>query len=237
MKRNMVAYGFFTIIELLVVMAIITIMVAMLLPALNKARDYARGINCVNNLKQCGMAFGLYAHDNNDVLAIASYTGVGSSRTWLNYLCGDRAPSTYPAGVNYLFNRNVAVCPSVAPNKFTTVSYTYGSLTGVTDGMPNPGVFAPSGYSADDSRFVALNRLYKPSEFFILADSWHQTKLSQTYYIALIAGSIPGYLHFRHRNMVNTLYADGHVMPTDKSIFKAMGAAIGYNQNQIIISY
>jgi prepilin-type N-terminal cleavage/methylation domain-containing protein/prepilin-type processing-associated H-X9-DG protein len=70
----------FTLMELLVVMAIVAILASLLLPAINQGKARAKRVGCINNLRQVGVAFQDFAHDHNSLFPMAVPTGAGGSQ-------------------------------------------------------------------------------------------------------------------------------------------------------------
>jgi prepilin-type N-terminal cleavage/methylation domain-containing protein/prepilin-type processing-associated H-X9-DG protein len=125
MKKLMKQKSAFTLIELLVVIAIIAILAAMLLPALAAAKKKAQQINCVNNLKQIGLAFRIWEGDNGDRYPTAvAYTDGGAS----DYVQHTTTPSaSLNPGMVFLVMSNELGTPKILYCTSDSVHTTYAT--------------------------------------------------------------------------------------------------------------
>ena len=125
----------FTLIELLVVIAIIAVLMAILMPALNRARDQAKRLHCINNVKQLTFAWIMYKDDNDDKM-VGGLPQRGSIDAWILSPRGndpdpiEQCKEGLRQGMLYSYVKNVDVyrCPSDDRNNREGM-YTFGSFS------------------------------------------------------------------------------------------------------------
>lgn len=202
-KRHIIKIRSFTLLELMVVIAIIVILASMFLPALRKSREKGYDMLCKSNLKQSGLAHSMYMNDYNEYLPANKnpVTNVGYNH-WGFYLS------------DYMNNKKLFHCPSALPkyggSSYNDTSYYYG-----TEG---------------DRDFKKLRNLRNnnPNYYPLAADSSHTSygagslmPYCQIYTIGYSDYLSPfpssGYIFLRHNAFANVLSGDGKVESVNKA--------------------
>lgn len=229
----------FTLIELLVVISVIALLIAILLPALNSARDTARSVKCLSNLRQAGLATHGYANDYISYLPPGNVDG--ADQIWnhllIGYLDGNSGVTWNDTPTSQ--EQGFARCPEGIPNHAVNGNPSrlhYGAHPLL---MPGNIDFADP---SDVARLYRLDDVLRPSDLLLFADatqppnshnanptlwrvdggspwSWQPYDGGSSMFEAIPTGpnddflpSAGGHLRWRHggNNVVNFSAVDGH---------------------------
>lgn len=201
----------FTLIELLVVIAIIAILAAILFPVFAQAREKARAISCLSNLKQQGLALNMYVQDYDETFPINLYLGQSNGNACVM--------TSYQEIQPYQKNALILLCPSdSSPLNFPVAMQTIGlpapcpvspilinvsyqpNYALIDNGDPNPIFPGETGRPVH-----RLAEVQYPVETSAFADAT-VTLQGPTSAFCLFCSPIQA----RHNTTVNSVYADGH---------------------------
>ena len=233
-KRRKPKHSIFTLVELLVIIAIIAILAALLIPALNKAKQSVYKASCGNNVRQLGTAMTMYNNDWNGFFPPTLYggwAGVGWHVRWVHLVAGYLGLSlgSGQIGETALPSFKTAfTCPRMnrigIPNAQTGVSYGYN-----TYGL---GTMSFNDYGVTRTGWVKLPSIKVPSMMASHIETWAAwTGIDRSKgwcdmdYVDRAC--------YRHSRKANILYVDGHLGSEGSNVIWR-GHPLGYPLNSAL---
>lgn len=210
----------FTLVELLVVIGIIALLIAILMPALNRARQAAIQTACLSNIRQTGMSLLMYVQDNNNYLPRGYYAPPDTAYEGQTYFTW-----AYVLKVNGYFEApyKMGECPAMPfVHAEESVNRTYE-------------VF---GFHADYSGKL-ITKLRTPVDRVLLADTVRKelNRASCQFYNNGIISVEPSAVHLRHRGRSTAFFADGHAEAADEYRLRQDDIVAWYTEEGVYRQY
>ena len=228
----------FTLVELLIVIAIIAILAAILFPVFARARENARRSSCQSNLKQMSLAWMQYTQDNDEAAVPASWyepsqgfhlwNGTGQYAGTFDYTASPMWP--------YMKNAQFTGCPSAHSDEaadwgMTDYGYNQLYVGGYGPGDGGSRVAASPNKARMTEKPANLAQLQTPSQTLLFADSmWTTPTGSHSRWPWLYppsSGAANGFLQARHLETCNIAFVDGHVKAMKLNVMVPDGNGTG----------
>ena len=213
--RSFFLFKVFTLIELLFVIGIIAILAAILLPALNSAREKTKSIHCMNNLKQWNLCCVNYINDSNELFPPYQFPSggtyyyplfIGNDAIMRDYLPMKPGWIYWQADTSfYIANKAKASslsCPAAVIPKRYGMDYGENCFLGAASTRQAASRYNSATYNRI---FFKVYRMQNPSRVMFWGDSYDYFLYRPD--ISYDTGAVK----YRHKNSANLLYVDGHV--------------------------